>query len=363
MSKIYILLVIAIIIGTLSGCDDMEAIHEEYLQGEKIYAGKLDSVAAYSGYYRVKIVGLTRYIGNSNECIVKWEDMEQSYPITNISDGKFDFFIENLDERSYEFELVTKDNEGNKSVVQFVTGKSIGDVFISLQSTRRLTGFELCGDEMCAIFSDKAESEYVISTLVSYETNDGQISTIVVPIDEASVPIPDFKSQGNITLISNIITGDEGGVDTVQLEPVDYQLPKVVKMISNSSNPIQASSSYNGDYAPNFAIDNDVNSRWATTSGDSPSWIMIDLEKEYEISSLEVYWAQVYSQAAYDFRIEVSNDGSTWTTAKEITENDGSNGKNKYEGLDISGRYLRIYITASDDIVSIFEMAVLGNDI
>ena len=90
---------------------------------------------------------------------------------------------------------------------------------------------------------------------------------------------------------------------------------------------------------------------------------MIDLEEEYEISSLEIYWAQVYSQAAYDFRIEVSNDGSNWTTVKEITGNDGANGKNKYEGLDTRGRYLRIYITASDQITAIFELDVLGNDV
>lgn len=226
MSKINIniLLLIAIIMGVISGCDDMETIHEEYLMGEKIYAGKLDSLIVYSGYNRVKIVGQTKYIGNSTECIVAWGDQEQVFPINEISSGMFEVYIENLEERSYEFTVYTKDSEGNSSILQTTKGKAIGGIFKDSQMHRRITGYVFSGAYFSANWADKAESPYVVSTFFSYETNNGQMKTIEVASDDVSVPLFNWKAGGKLEILSKIITGEQG-IDTVALDVVEGVLP------------------------------------------------------------------------------------------------------------------------------------------
>jgi hypothetical protein len=65
--------ILIITTSTFLSCSDMNSIEKQYLGPEKIYAGKLDSLRVYTGYKKIKIVGLTRYLGNTKECIVEWE--------------------------------------------------------------------------------------------------------------------------------------------------------------------------------------------------------------------------------------------------------------------------------------------------
>ena len=70
-------------------CGDMDSIHEEYLQGETIYAGKLDTLTIRPGYYRAQLEGQTQFLGSSNQLIVEYEDEVDIYPLEagTIEDG------------------------------------------------------------------------------------------------------------------------------------------------------------------------------------------------------------------------------------------------------------------------------------
>ena len=41
----------------------MDSIHDEYLNGEIIYAGKLDTLKIRPGYYRAQLEGYTQFLG------------------------------------------------------------------------------------------------------------------------------------------------------------------------------------------------------------------------------------------------------------------------------------------------------------
>jgi hypothetical protein len=209
---------------SMFACGDMESTHEKYLDGEKIYAGKLDSLKVYSGYKRVMIEGLTRYLGQSNECTVTWEDRTETFPISNASNGKFQMIIDGLDERNYEFQVYTTDDAGNRSVMQACKGKSIGDIFKDSQMNRRITGFNFSGAYFSALWSDKAESEFVVSTLLRYETNAGAMTEEVILPDDASTVLRDWKAGGKLEITSSIITGDMG-FDTIRLNSFEDKLP------------------------------------------------------------------------------------------------------------------------------------------
>ena len=72
---------LAIVVISNVSCGDMDSIHEEYLQGENIYAGKLDTLKIRPGFYRAQLEGQTQFLGNSNQVIVEYEDQVDIYPL------------------------------------------------------------------------------------------------------------------------------------------------------------------------------------------------------------------------------------------------------------------------------------------
>ena len=60
------------IILCVFSCGDLESIHEEYLGGEEVYAGKLDTLKVRPGYYRAQLEGQTQFLGNSNQIIIEY---------------------------------------------------------------------------------------------------------------------------------------------------------------------------------------------------------------------------------------------------------------------------------------------------
>lgn len=63
------------------------------------------------------------------------------------------------------------------------------------------------------------------------------------------------------------------------------------------------------------AIDGSVTTRWQADAED-PQWLMVDLEKEYELSSFYILWE---TAAGKDYTIEVSKDGKAWESVYEVT--------------------------------------------
>ena len=58
-------LFLATILALASSCGDMDSIHQDYLDGEEVYAGKLDTLNVRPGYYRAQLEGQTQFLGNS----------------------------------------------------------------------------------------------------------------------------------------------------------------------------------------------------------------------------------------------------------------------------------------------------------
>jgi hypothetical protein len=63
------------------------------------------------------------------------------------------------------------------------------------------------------------------------------------------------------------------------------------------------------------AVDNNMSTRWSSAYS-SPQWIRVDLGKSLSLSGVTRYWEVA---AAKDFRVEVSSDGSTWTSVASPT--------------------------------------------
>ena len=211
-----------------SSCGDMESIHQEYLEGEEVYAGKLDTLKVRPGYYRAQLEGQTQFLGNSTKIIIEYDDELEIYDIANenMNDGIYSMILPNLDERSYEFSVTTQDDLGNLSVSQIVAGNAIGDIFVSDQDPREIIDFTFEDDGTYANFYGNAQSENVIVTLIDYENEFDEITRDTIFYEESRKKLFQYKSNGNLTTTSIIQSGLDG-IDSIALNPLNYSLPEL----------------------------------------------------------------------------------------------------------------------------------------
>ncbi len=206
----------------------MESIHQEYLEGEEVYAGKLDTLKVRPGYYRAQLEGQTQFLGNSTKIIIEYDDELEIYDIVNdnMNDGIYSMILPNLDERSYEFSVTTQDDLGNLSVSQIVAGNAIGDIFVSDQDPREIIDFTFEDDGTYANFFGNAQSENVIFTLIDYENEFDEITRDTIFYEESRKKLLQYKSNGNLTTTSIIQSGLDG-IDSIALNPLNYSLPEL----------------------------------------------------------------------------------------------------------------------------------------
>ncbi|MCX5209949.1 DUF1996 domain-containing protein [Kitasatospora sp. NBC_00240] len=123
----------------------------------------------------------------------------------------------------------------------------------------------------------------------------------------------------------------------------------------SASRPVTASSIESLNFPAGAVVDNDLNTRWASTWTD-PSWIQIDLGGTAAVSKVELDWEAAYAKA---FQLQVSPDASNWTTVYSTANATGG-----VQNLNVtgSGRYIRMYATARGTQYgySLLEFKVFG---
>jgi hypothetical protein len=106
------------------------------------------------------------------------------------------------------------------------------------------------------------------------------------------------------------------------------------------------------------AVDGSATTRWASIEAVDPQWIRIDLGASYNVNSVKIVWEAAYASA---YQVQVSADGSSWTTIKSVTGN--TTLTNNWTGLTGTGRYVRINGTTRGTAYgySIYEVEVYGS--
>lgn len=132
----------------------------------------------------------------------------------------------------------------------------------------------------------------------------------------------------------------------------------VAPVLLSQGRPVTASSNFQP--AAN-AVDGNGGTRWESTHGVSPSWIMVDLGSSKNLSQVIIDWE---AANAANYLVQASNNGMSWTTLKTITT--GAFG-DRTDTHSVTGnyRYVRIYATARSAGnqwgYSIWELKVTGN--
>ncbi|MFI8448630.1 discoidin domain-containing protein [Streptomyces erythrochromogenes] len=135
------------------------------------------------------------------------------------------------------------------------------------------------------------------------------------------------------------------GSSTAQAAPV----------LLSQGKPATASSVEGAGTPAAAAVDGDNGTRWSSQFSD-PQWIQVDLGAPARLSQVVLRWETAHARA---YRIELSTNGTDWTTAHSTAAGSGG-----VQTLDITGtaRYVRVYGTqrATAWGYSLWEFQVYG---
>lgn len=108
---------------------------------------------------------------------------------------------------------------------------------------------------------------------------------------------------------------------------------------------VKASSYYNDNFLPDYAIDDNNATLWKAGSCLQPQWIEIDLGKAQPIQRI---WTQFeHATAFYQYLYEISLDGENWTTFSDQRNNIYA-GSPRIDRGNTKARYLRLTITGCE---------------
>lgn len=162
---------------------------------------------------------------------------------------------------------------------------------------------------------------------------------------------------GNYTIAARAID-DRNGVTTsteVSISAVsNIPDPTTPNLALNKT--ASASSLENDGLPASNGVDGNYGSRWSSAFVD-PQWYQVDLGTTYVINRTILYW-EAAAGKVYD--IQVSANGSSWTSVAKITG--GNGGEDDIVFSDVSARYVRMYGTERTTPYgySLFEFEVYG---
>ncbi|CAL9335366.1 coagulation factor 5/8 type domain-containing protein [Streptomyces sp. DH-12] len=126
-------------------------------------------------------------------------------------------------------------------------------------------------------------------------------------------------------------------------------------VLLSQGKPVTASSQEHGGTPAVDAVDGNSGTRWSSAHSD-PQWIRVDLGATTQVSQVVLDWEAAYGKS---YRIELSTNGTDWSTAYRTTTGDGGT-----DTVNVTGeaRYVRMYGTAraTQYGYSLWEFKVYG---
>jgi hyaluronate lyase len=135
-----------------------------------------------------------------------------------------------------------------------------------------------------------------------------------------------------------------------------------------------SSYSYSSGNRPSFTIDGKTGTRWTssftpstgkTGFGIDSTWIRWDLGSLKTVSYMNIAWYQGSSRTT-SFKLEISNDGTTWSELRARGNSTGTTSSlEKYDFTDATGRYVRLVSygnnSSSPNSTNIIEIEIYGS--
>ena len=182
-------------------CDSMNDIHQKYLDaGERVYLGMTDSITAYSGRNRVKLVWYANADPKVETTVIYCDTRKDSIekPFTRIKEGlqKDSVIIQGLDEDIHLFVLFNKNSRGERSLKTTVQERSYGENYERFLVNRFVKNAMYSNGSLKIEWSGIAVTDVGVS--LDYTDTNGNAKTLPVSGTEPVTTISDFKKGGSL---------------------------------------------------------------------------------------------------------------------------------------------------------------------
>lgn len=214
MKKRYALVVFFVSILSLCACEDFMDIHKDYLEGgEIIYAPKPDTISFFAGKGRIQFKCRTYNAPNVRSIDVYWNEGLDSLIIPvklKVGYDSISVILNDMEEKSYTFNVRTTDNFGHKSLFLTNFGTSYGNIYKSRLIDRRIKKISLLQSiakvEWYFAPTDLLRSE------IRYVKNDNSQALVEIPSNTSMVELSDIKSDSEIEYRS-VFVPEKGAID------------------------------------------------------------------------------------------------------------------------------------------------------
>lgn len=274
------------LIAILSSCSKMNDLHDRYLNGEIIYAAKVDSAGVQAGKNRV-LLNMDIRSQRIETVRVYWNNYTDSADVAiNNRTGAFPRMLENLPENGYIFQLVSFDKAGNMSLPFEISGNVYGDRFQSKLSNRAIQAV-YAGDDGLTVNWSGAIDNSLGSNLV-YTDKSGEEQTVRVSVLENSTYIADWSSG---LKYNTLFLPEPSAIDTFSS---DWRTVAYIPFKYSTEGWTATCRDGNHDWGaaggqPDRVLDGDLTTGWHTRVGSSlPQCLVIDMKRARPVDHLVI---------------------------------------------------------------------------
>jgi len=160
----------------------------------------------------------------------------------------------------------------------------------------------------------------------------------------------------NTNCIMTIKARDAAGNWSAASSPLTVSTLKNIALNKTTT----ASSVYSANYSGAKAVDGMASSSWRSIGTDVNPSFSVDLGALYTLNSINLVWSTAYAK---DYLIEISTDGTSFTTLKTLTARNG--GIDELTGLNQLVRYMRMTVNtrSSTNGLILNEFEVYGETV
>lgn len=357
MNYIKYMAVLLLLVET--SCTDINQFHEKYTEpGEIIYTSKPVGKIT-PGRNRVQLKTYYPSPSAAVETVVEWNQGENQSKLQVNPVGRLDssvIIIENLEEKSYFFDVRNKDAFGNQSIVVQMTGTAYGDKYEKSLNNKLLTNTSLGDQDTLTLEWGSAGNGGILMELNYVDRADAN-QKVLLPSNTSSYSIGDWK-PGSKAYFRTYYIPAPLALDTFYSRFDTLELPIPIQSILldnkeewsiidfDTEEPAEGNATYPDNGKAISAIDNNLETFWHTQwSGGSPEYphyITVDLGNQYDITGIMSHRRRGDSRGQTVIQIYTSLDGENWTDngIYDIVNSTDEGQKVEFENPS-KGRYLR----------------------
>lgn len=308
------ILVYLIVAMVTASCGKMDAIYSDFLEeGEFIYPAKADSLRAHPGNNRIMLSWVILSDPNVSNAVIYWDNRRDSLEVSISQSVRPDTVrveLTDMEEKSYTFQIFTRDDEGNVSVMSEILGTVYGDIYRNSLLTRAVRNLSVSEDTLVVDWMPAEETS--IGDSLIYEDTEGKLNRLFVSSSDDTTKLPLYAPEHNF-VYKTLFVPDSLAIDTFMTAEFEFVVdPDLFKgEVELSKSRFSKVELPTDTYEPN-ATNSTMEHIWDGTmnkesptfitkvDGDMPQWFTFDLGVTAELTRMQINQRGTASNRLYN---------------------------------------------------------------